>query len=379
MRILHLADLHIGKLFYNIHLTEDQGHVLGQITDIVRDEGVDVVVIAGDVYDRSVPPVQATVVMDNFLSTLILELNKKVIIIPGNHDSPERIGFGNRLLREKGLFIASKTDGTVAPIVLADAGGEVTFYPIPYVEPIDLKRTLDDKEIIDFESAMRKILTGIGPVASRSVAISHCFAQGGEESESERPLSIGGSYRIPVELFNQFTLTLLGHLHRPQHVVGSVYYAGSPLKYSFSEINHEKKATIYDLDGNGTVQQTPIPLSPLRNLRKLEGVMDEIIRASTGDPAKNDYLWVNLTDRGALFNYAARIRECYPNVVNITRSEFQREVQTGAVQDIRRLTETEVLNSFFCHVTGGGLTDDEVGVMNDILHDLEHGVERGIS
>ena len=235
MRILHLADLHLGKIIFDLHLTVDQQHILEQIVAIAVREKVDVVVISGDLYDRSIPPVQATMVMDDFLSRLLIDHGIKVIITPGNHDSAERLAFASRLLKDQGLFIASGMSEGIAPVILHDDAGPVTFWPLPYVDPLALKRHLGDLEIDDFDTAMQRVVSALPLAPGRNLCLAHCFTGGGEASESERPLTIGGSSLVDPVHFARFELTLLGHLHRPQQVGAKVFYAGSPLKYSFSE------------------------------------------------------------------------------------------------------------------------------------------------
>lgn len=372
MRILHLGDLHIGKLFFNIHLTDDQAHVLDQVVEIARDQQVDVVAICGDVYDRSVPPVLATQLLDDFLSRLVLGLGKQVVMIPGNHDSPERLSFGSRMLCERGLHIASDIGAGLRPLILDDSHGPVQFFPIPYVEPLSLRRSLDDSEVTDFDSAYRLLLSQLELIGPRSVCLAHCFTRGGDESESERPLTIGGSCHLASELFSPFALTLLGHLHRPQQVSPTAWYAGSPLKYSFSEIGHAKGVSIFDLDKSGQVTRTVISLVPRRELRRLEGSLHGILEVAADDPRRDDYLWVNLTDRGALFDYAARLRECYPNLVSITRAEYEGE-EGGLSVELKRLGEGEIMASFIKHVTGEDPDADEAEVLEDILRELSGG------
>ena len=379
MRILHLADLHLGKIFHDVHLTEDQSHILEQIVGIVRDNKVDVVAISGDVYDRSVPPVQATVVMDEFLSRLLIDLQVKVILAPGNHDSPERLAFAGRLVCQQGLHIAPANLGSVVPIQLEDKHGTVTFYPIPYIEPLMLRKNMDDQEIIDFDDAMAKVLGTLEPNLGRSVCLAHCFTQGGETCESERPLSIGGSSMIQTSHFQRFDLTLLGHLHRSQQISEKVFYSGSPLKYSFSEVTHTKQVAIYDMGANGSFTRETVPLVPLREVRIIKGELAEILSEADQNPGRYDYLWVELTDRGALFDYSAKIRAVYPNVLNITRSEYQREGGSENAIELRNKSEAEIVSSFFQHVTGQGLNQAEQAVMQTVLDEMIRGTEGGVA
>ena len=377
MRILHLADLHLGKIFHDIHLTDDQGHILEQIVEIVRDNRVDVVAISGDVYDRSVPPVQATVIMDEFLSRLLIDLEVKVILAPGNHDSPERLAFAGRLVRQRGLHIAPALPGDILPVRIEDSHGPVTFYPIPYVEPFMLRKSLDDPDITDFDDAMSRVIGSLEPDSGRSVCLTHCFTLGGETSESERPLSIGGSSMVETSHFQRFDLTLLGHLHRPQKIGDKIFYAGSPLKYSFSETAHVKLVAIFDLAADGSFTRETIPLTPLREVRTVKGELAAILAAADADPGRDDYLWVELIDHGALFDYSAKIRAAYPNVLNITRSVYQREGETEGSIELRNKSETEIVTSFFQHVTGQGLNEAEQNVMQAVLDEMMHCSEGG--
>jgi exonuclease SbcD len=375
MRILHLADLHLGKIFHDVHLTDDQAHILEQIVAIARDQKVGVVAISGDVYDRSVPPVQATVVMDEFLSRLLLDLKVTVILTPGNHDSAERLAFACRLVRRQGLHIAPGLPGIILPVQVADRHGPVTFYPLPYVEPFMLRKSLDDPEIGDFDGALARVLGSLPVTEGRSVCLAHCFTQGGETSESERPLTIGGSGMVATDHFQRFNLALLGHLHRPQQISGTVFYAGSPLKYSFSEASHTKQVAIYDLAADGTFTRETVPLAPLREVRTVTGELAKILAGADTDPGREDYLWVELTDRGALFDYSARIRTVYPNVLNITRAAYQREGDSDGSIEIRNKSETEIVDSFFRHVTGQGLNPAEDAVMQAVLAEMLRGTE----
>lgn len=369
MRILHLADLHLGKIFHDVHLTDDQAHILDQITRFAIEGRVDVVAVTGDVYDRSVPPVQATVVMDDFLIRLV-DAGIRVIMTPGNHDSAERVSFGSRLMSSRGLFIAPGLPAPVQPVVLEDAHGAVTFYPLPYIDPLSLKRTLDDPDITDFDAAMGRVTVALAPLQGRTVCLAHCFCLGGAASESERPLSVGGSSLVDSSRFEPFSLTLLGHLHRPQKITGTVYYAGSPLAYSFSEAPHEKSVAIYDMAADGTFSREIIPLSPLRRVRTVSATLDEVLSGAGEDPGRDDYLWVELTDRGALFDYASRIRAVYPNVLNITRSAYQLQGAGEGGVMVRGRSESEIIASFFRHVTGEDLAPEESALMDAVISEV---------
>ncbi len=370
MRILHLADLHLGKILHNVCLTSDQAHILEQIIACVRDGKVDVVAISGDVYDRSVPPVQATVLMDEFLTRLLIELKVKVVLTPGNHDSAERLSFAGRLVSSQGLHIAPGLPGAILPVTLPDTHGPVTFFPLPYIEPLLLRKQLDDPGISDFNSALSAVIQSLPACEGRTVCLAHCFTQGGITSESERPLSIGGSSLVEPDHFRRFNLTLLGHLHRSQKISDTVYYAGSPLKYSFSEAGHRKEVVIYDLAADGSFTRESILLKPLRDVRSINGELAQLLANGATDPGREDYLWIELTDRGALFDYAATLRGIYPNLLNITRSEYQREGAGQGTIEIRSKSDQEIVASFFRHVTGDDLNQEEARLMETVLTEL---------
>jgi len=370
MRILHLADLHLGKIIFDLHLTEDQKHILEQIVAIAVRETVDVVVISGDLYDRSIPPVQATMVMDDFLSRLLIDHGIKVIITPGNHDSAERLAFASRLLKDQGLFIASGMREGIEPVILHDDAGPVTFWPLPYVDPLAVKRHLGDLEIDDFDTALQRVVAALPLAEGRNLCLAHCFTGGGEASESERPLTIGGSSLVDPAHFAPFDLTLLGHLHRPQQIGARVFYAGSPLKYSFSEAGQSKVVAIFDLAADGSFTRTLCDLVPLREMRTLSGELGEILAAAASEPGADDYLWIELTDRGALFDYAAKLRAAYPNLLNITRTAYAGNGASGDAIVVRNKSEAEIVSAFFHHVSSNGLSSVEESILDDVLNEL---------
>lgn len=370
MRILHLADLHLGKIVFDLHLTADQEYILSQIIRIAVQEAVDVVVISGDLYDRSIPPVQATVLMDDFLSQLLIEHRIPVIITPGNHDSAERLSFASRLLKDQGLHIAGGLEGGITPVVIHDGAGPVTFWPLPYVDPLAVKRHLDDLEIDDFDQALQRVIASLPLAPGRNLCLAHCFTGGGIESESERPLSIGGSSLVDPRHFAPFDLTLLGHLHRPQQIGSKIFYAGSPLKYSFSEAGQAKSVAIFDLAADGSFQRTAYPLSPRREMRILRGELAEVLAAAASDPGIDDYLWIELTDRGALFDYAAKLRSVYPNLLSITRTAYEGEGTGANAIVVRNKSESEIVSAFFAHVNDHGLNDAETSLLDEVLTEL---------
>ncbi len=281
MRFLHTADWHLGRLFHGSYLTEDQAHVLDQFVALVKDEKPDAVLICGDVYDRAVPPADAVRLLDDVLSRLVLDLRVPVIMIAGNHDSPDRLAFGSRVLAGQGLHVFGSVTHNVQCVTLYDKWGPVRIYALPYAEPSVARVMLEAEEIRTHEAALKACLERIWfehPSEARSVALAHAFVSGGEASESERPLSVGGADRVSPDSFEGIHYVALGHLHRPQTVVSErLCYAGSLLKYSFSEAGHSKCVTLVEIGRDGECEIRRIPLTPKRELRRIEGYLKDIL------------------------------------------------------------------------------------------------------
>ncbi len=281
MRFLHTADWHLGRLFHQVHLTEDQDHVLRQLIDVARDARVDAVVVAGDVYDRAVPPPEAVRLLDDVLAELLLGVKVPVIVAAGNHDSPERLSFGARIMSAQGLHLFGLPSPDAAPVVLSDGDGPVTFYVAPYAEPALVRERLDDAGAVDHDSAMGAVVSSMlaaHPPDGRAVFVGHAFVQGGAGSDSERPLSVGGAGTVSASHFAPFCYAALGHLHRPQSMAdGSIRYAGALLKYSFDEVGRDRSVNIVDIDASGRCSVETVVLRPRRDLRRIEGTLDELL------------------------------------------------------------------------------------------------------
>lgn len=363
MRILHTADWHLGRVYHGVSLLEDQAHVLDQLVGLVRSERPDVVLIAGDVYDRSIPPAEAVRLLDETLTRIVVGEHTPVILIAGNHDSPDRLGFGARLLADAGLTIRGLAAADASPVVLQDRHGEVAFHPLPYAEPSVVRQSLQDESIADHHAAMRAQVERIRRLhdpSRRSVLIAHAFVQGGTESESERPLSVGGTGLVGAEVFEGFHFVALGHLHRPQSLAGGrIDYAGSLLKYSFAEVGHDKSVSLVELDGQGRARIERLRLTPRRDLRILSGSLEAILAAAENDPGRDDYVLARLTDTGALLDAMGKLRTVYPNALAIERPRF-----TGAGAgleagtDHRKVGLDELFEAFYREMAGRALNED---------------------
>ncbi len=361
MRILHTADWHLGRLFYGIHLTEDQAVVLAQITQLIKEAAIDVVIIAGDVYDRAVPPTDAVRLLDDTLSEVLLGLGKPVVLISGNHDSPDRLSFGSRLFAERGLFVRSSCRNVHEPTILHDSHGPVQVFLVPYAEPPVVRNELNASEVNDHITAMKAVVSRIekGRDSSvRSILVGHAFVAGGMECESERPLSVGGASHVDPMWFKGFDYVALGHLHQAQSAgSGSIRYSGSIMKYSFSETDHKKGVTIVEMNEEGRCSIEEVSVSSPRDVRCIEGTMDELTGRMTKKAGINDYLHVRLLDKGAVLDAMGKLRRVYPNVLHIERPVLESgAASTSSDIDHRRMTELELFESFVKEVTGEELT-----------------------
>lgn len=385
MRLIHTADWHLGRLFHNQHLTDDQAYVLEQLVDLTAEVEPAAVIVAGDLYDRAVPPTEAVDLLDHVLTDLVDRLGVPVVAIAGNHDSAVRVGFGAALLRERGLHLVGELPQAVSPIILHDEHGPVRITALPFADPAEARHEYGDAAIHDQQAVLaagvRRALAGDGP-HDRHVLVAHAFVAGGTESESERPLSVGGAQQVPASVLAGFDYVALGHLHRPQACgAESVRYAGSPLKYSFGEHAHAKSVCVVDIGPRGgegettraTVCVETVALAPRRDVRRLEGTLAELLDRGASDPRRDDYVLASLTDTGALFDPIGRLRAAYPNALAIERPAYERagaggrhHPRPGSVSDI------DLFDAFFQYAT-----DEELGAARrDALAAVVDGLER---
>lgn len=374
MRLIHTSDWHLGRIFHGVHLTDDQEHVLRQFVDLVADTKPDAVLIAGDVYDRAVPPPEAVALLDDVLSTITLKLKVPVVMIAGNHDSPERLGFGSRVMSEQGLHVFGPLSQGIEPVQLEDKYGALNLYCLPYAEP-PVVRQVFDQEVQDHNGIFKLLVDETKknhPSGRRSILMTHAFVAGGEESESERPLSVGGSGMVDASLFSDFNYVALGHLHRPQKAgFEHVQYSGSLMKYSFSEAEHKKVINIVEMDGKGEVKLEKVSLLPRRDVRRVEGDLAEIIARAKTDNGKNDYLMVTLSDKQALLDAMGKLREAYPNVLHIERPLLTIDGKVvGNKADHRKIDDAQLFASFFSQVTSEDLSEDEQKAYKSVVQEM---------
>lgn len=318
MKFAHLADLHIGKRLYEYSLIDNQRDILLQIVELIKKCDVDGVVISGDIYDKSVPPIDAVGIMDEFLSTLAA-LDIFIIIIGGNHDSVARLSFGSKVLEKSRVFISPVFNGNIEKVELQDQFGSINFYLLPYIRPINVKRAYKDFSGESFTEALKFVIDKINPDKSmRNVLVAHQFVTGAQKSDSEE-LYVGGSENVAYTLFDDFDYVALGHLHMPQNVGrDTVRYAGTPLKYSFSEISHKKSMTIVDIKQKGDIKIQEIPLNPACDLVELRGSLNELISNSIASSVdKKSFVKITLTDEVLKNNALDILKKFYPYIVSI--------------------------------------------------------------
>lgn len=379
MKFLHTSDWHIGRQLHNHSLLEDQRVVLGQIVDLAQQHQVDALVVAGDIFDRSVPPSQAIELLDEILSRLVEQLAIPVIIIAGNHDGAQRLAFAAKHMQQSGLYIVGPlTYPPQAVTIKSKNGDDAVFYPLPYAEPA-LVRELYELELSTHQDAMQVLLDQVAEHDSQGlnkVVIAHCFLDGGDESDSERPLTIGGADKISPSLFSEFSYTALGHLHGPQYKGQKhIRYSGSPLKYSFSEQHQAKSVTLVSI-GQGKTECELLPLNPLRDVRVIEGYLDELLQAELDEQARQDYLMVKLLDKSAILDAMGKLREVYPNVLHLERTGLMANKQQLELkrQHMSR-DEFDMFKDFFSQVSGDSLTNEQQDVLLQTieqLHKREH-------
>ena len=345
MRFLHLADLHLGKQMNDLSLLDDQEYILNQITEIADTEKADAVLIAGDVYQRSSPQAEAMALFDRFVSGLA-ERGKKVFVISGNHDSAQRISYFSSLVRSAGIYVTEAFDGTLQQVTLRDEYSDLVVWMLPFLRPSQVKRLLPEEKIVSYQDAVEAVLrrTPVDP-RKRNILLCHQFITGCETSDSEEQ-AVGGLDNIDAAVFDAFDYVALGHIHKPQRVLrDTLRYAGSPLKYSFSETGHSKSVTLLDLGPKGETDIRMIPLYPVHDVRLLEGTLDELMR----EPYSEDYLWVTLHDELVPPDARVTLSVNFPNMMkfSVVNSKTKYDMDVLAVRSMENKSVRELFADFY--------------------------------
>ena len=363
MKLIHLSDLHLGKRVNEFSMLEDQQYILTEILRIIDEEQTDGVLIAGDVYDKTVPSAEAVALLDDFLVRLA-KRDLQIFLISGNHDSPERMAFGGRLMEGSGVHLAPVYDGRVSPITLTDAYGTVNFYLLPFVKPAHVRRCFPEREITTYTDALAAAIEAMGvDTNGRNVLVTHQFVTGAARCDSEE-LSVGGTDNVDVSVFDPFDYVALGHIHGPQQVGReTVRYCGTPLKYSFSEAGHQKSVTVVELGPKGTVSVRTVPLIPLRDLAELRGTYEELTFRGfyEGTSYQKDYVHITLTDEEDVPDAMRKLQIIYPNLMKLDYDN--RRTRAGAcldgAEDAEQKSPLELLEEFYEKQNGQPMGEEQ--------------------
>lgn len=375
MKFFHTADWHLGKLVQGVYMTDDQRYILKQFIETIELEKPDAVIIAGDLYDRAVPPTDAIDLLNEVLEKIIMDLQIPVLAIGGNHDSPGRLNFGSNIMKTNGLHMVGQYSKDQEPVILNDEFGEVHVHLVPYCDPSTIRTAFSDDTVRTHNDAAQKITDHIeakmNPEA-RHVFVGHAFVTpyGEKEentSESERPLSIGGAEYVSAEHFEKFDYTALGHLHQSHYVsTKNIRYAGSILKYSISEERHQKGFYIVEMNERGETTVEKRELTVRRDMRTVEGTMDEILKK----PVNDDYVFVSLTDEAPVLFPMEKIRSIYPNAMHVERKNTLPFADEGANETRGKrsqMSDLDLFKAFFKEVNGESPSEEMIDVFKEVL------------
>lgn len=373
MKFVHLSDLHLGKRVNEYSMLEDQEYILTKIINIIDDEKPAGVIIAGDVYDKSIPSAEAVQMFDDFL-TRLAKRNLQVFVISGNHDSPERMSFGSRLMDQSGIHISQVYNGEFVPFSMKDEHSVVNVYMLPFVKPAHIKR-FSDESIESYTDAIRVAIAEMKvDQSARNLLITHQFVTGATRSESE-DISVGGSDNVDVSVFDVFDYVALGHIHSPQNCTSErVRYCGTPLKYSFSEAKDNKSITVVELEEKGNVSVKTVSLVPMRDMVEIKGKYNEIMLKSFYENTsyQEDYIHITLTDEEDIVDAIGKLRTVYHNLMKLdydnkrTRSVSQVD---GAV-DVETKTPIELFSDFYELQNNQSMSDEQKAFVEDLIEQV---------
>lgn len=377
MKIIHTADWHLGKLVQGVYMTGDQAFILEQFIESIQQEQPDAVIIAGDLYDRAVPPVEAVDLLDRTLDKIISKLGIPVLAVAGNHDSPGRLHFGSRLMKEKGYHIIGQLTAELEPIILHDAFGEVHFHLLPYTDPSTVRALFNEETIRTHQDANAFLIERIKEKMDRNarhVLISHAFVTAFGEakantSDSERPLSIGGAEHVDAHLYEVFDYTALGHLHQAHYVLNEkIRYSGSILKYSLSEEHHKKGFLVVDLDANGDTRAEKKLLTPQRDIRSVQMKLEDIYK----QPISDDYVFVQLLDELPVLSPMEKVRSIFPNAMHVERIRTQVTAdKVASTVQKTSLSEMELFNAFYREAKGQEPGKEIRNLMEELFQEMQ--------
>ena len=373
MKFFHLSDLHLGKRVNEFSLLEDQWDILQKIVVLAKENKPDAVLIAGDVYDKSMPIVEAVHLLDRFLVWLN-ELGLTVFIVSGNHDNAERVAFGAELLKNSNVHIVQSYNGKIAPVTLSDRYGDINIWMLPYLKPSLVRRHFPDKDVVTFSDAISAALSNANlDISARNVLIAHQFVTGAITSESEE-ISVGGSENVDGSIFDGFDYVALGHIHRPQQIGReTLRYSGTPLKYSFSEANHTKSVTVVDMDSKGKITITELSLAPLRDMREIRGTYNEIMnRNSYRSTNTDDYVHIVLTDEQDEPDAMAKLRNVYPNLMRLEYDNRRTQAASSleTVASTEKKTPSQLFGELFEMQNGRPMSEDQSKYVTNLFNEI---------
>ncbi len=374
MKLMHLSDLHLGKRVNDFSMLEDQAYILNKIINIIDDEKPTGIILAGDIYDKPIPPSEAVELFDDFLYKLS-QRNIKVFIISGNHDSAERIAFGARLFDKTGIYLSPVYNGTISPIEVHDDFGKLNIYLLPFIKPVHVRRYFPDKEITSYTDAVSTVIENMHiDTSSRNILVTHQFVTGSSRTESE-DVSVGGSDNVDSVVFKDFDYVALGHIHRSQSC-GSEYirYCGTPLKYSFSESKDTKSITVIDIKEKGNIKLDFIPLTPLRDMVELKGTYEELMLRSFYENTTypDDYVHITLTDEDDILDVITRLRVVYKNIMKLDydNQRTRSSSEINLINDMESKSPLELFDIFYESRNGQHLSDIQKDFMENIIEDI---------
>ena len=370
MKFIHISDLHLGKRLHETSLIEDQNYILNQILDIIDDEKPSALLIAGDIYDKSTPSIEAVSLFDLFLSNLAKK-GVQVFIISGNHDSAERIAFGSKIMDAVGVHLSPVYNGQVKPVTLQDENGEINVYMLPFIKPAHVRRFYENEEINSYNDALKVAVDKMNiDKNKRNILITHQFVTGATRSDSEE--SVGGTDNIDASVFLDFDYVALGHLHSPQYCQDKkIRYSGTPLKYSFAETNDTKSVTIVTLNKKGEEPQiNTINLKPLRDMRKIRGTFNDLIN---GLERTDDYVQITLTDEQEIPYAMSRLQTIYKNALelNYDNHRTRQSATILAIDNIKNKTAFELFEDFYIERNNVEMSQVQKDYIKAIIEKIE--------
>ena len=379
MKLIHLSDLHLGKRVNEFSMLEDQQYILEEILRIIDSEKPDGVLIAGDVYDKTVPSAEAVTLLDEFLVQLS-KRDTQTFLISGNHDSAERLAFSGRLMEQSGIHIARVYNGVLAPLTLRDEYGPVDLYLLPFLRPVQVRRFFPESEIATYTEAMAAVL-GAADIdkTHRNVLVTHQFVTGAQTCDSEE-LSVGGTDNVDVSVFDDFDYVALGHIHGPQKIGHeTVRYCGTPLKYSFSEVGHKKSVTVVELAEKGSVAIRTVPLVPKRDMSELRGAYNELMLRENyeGKPFRNDYLRITLTDEEDIPNAVNNLRTVYPYIMRLDydNRRTRTESHVDGAEQVERKRPLTLFEEFYESQNGQPMSEEQRSFAKQLMERIWEGKE----